>query len=143
MVGTIHKFSGDWDKDFHWEGARSRIYQNTPDNQVSETWLIGKKERAENFAFRYYQLSPGSRSREESHPYDHGILIMQGSGKVLLGEETHSISRGDIIYIPPDARHQLLNTSQEDLGFICVIPAHRKKEGRMVWADEGITFDDS
>lgn len=143
MVGIIHKFSGDWAKDLQWEGTRSRMYQKTPENQVSETWLIGKKEQAGNFAFRFYLLSPGSHSQEEAHPYDHGILILQGSGEVLLGDKTHSISQGDIIYIPPDARHQLLNTSEEELGFLCVIPARRKKGEKIVWAEEGINFDDS
>ena len=103
--------------------------------------MIGKKEGGENFAFRYYQLSPGSKTRDESHPYDHGILVLVGSGEVLLGEETHSIAQGDIIHIPPDARHQLFNTSPEPFGFLCVIPAKRDKGGKKVWADEGIQFD--
>ena len=141
MVGTIRKFTGDWQKVFTWDGARTRMYQKTPDNQVSETWMIGKKEGAENFAFRYYQLSPGSHSQEEEHPYDHGILILQGSGEVLLGKEVHSISRGDIIHIPPDIWHQLRNSGEEPLGFLCVIPARRKKKGETVWAEEGIQFD--
>lgn len=142
MAGTIHKFTGDWEKVFTWEGARSRMYQNTADNQVSETWIIGKKEGAENFAFRYYQLSPGSHSRKEQHPYDHGILVLQGSGEVLLGEETQEISQGDVIHIPPDALHQLANTGDQPLGFLCVIPARRQKNGQVVWAEEGIILDE-
>jgi hypothetical protein len=41
------------------------MYKNAEDNQVSETWIIGKKEGAENFAFRFYQLTPGSHSKKE------------------------------------------------------------------------------
>jgi len=142
-MGLIKKFTGDWEQAFTWDGARTRIYQTTETNQVSETWMIGKKESAQNFAFRYYQLSPGSHSKEEQHPYDHGILVLQGAGEVLLGHEKHQISRGDIIYIPPDLLHQLTNTAQRPLGFLCVIPARRKKGGKSVWAEEGITFDES
>jgi len=141
MTGTVHKFKGDWEKTFQWEGARSRLYKNDRGNQVSETWMIGKKEGAENFAFRYYQIEEGGHSNKEQHPYDHGILVLQGSGKVLLGEEIHNISRGDIIHIPPDALHQISNSGQEPLGFLCVIPARRQKEGGIVWAEEGIHFD--
>ncbi len=141
MTGTIHKFTGDWERVFTWEGARTRMYQNTADNQVSETWMIGKKEGAENFAFRYYQLSPGSHSNLEQHPYDHGILILQGKGEVLLSERTSGISRGDIIHIPPNALHQISNTGDAPLGFLCVIPARREKGGKIVWAEEGIDFD--
>jgi len=140
-MGVIRKFTGDWNQAFSWDGARTRMYQNNETNQISETWMIGKAEGAQNFAFRYYQLSPGSQSRLEQHPYDHGILVLQGSGEVLLGEERHPVSKGDIIYIEPDLLHQLKNSSSDPLGFICVIPARRKKEGKTVWAEEGINFD--
>lgn len=140
-MGIIRKFTGDWNKVFSWDGARTRKYQDSAVNQVSETWMIGKEENAQNFAFRYYQIEPGGYSRKEQHPYDHGILILQGSGEVLLDEEVHPISRGDIIHIPLDALHQLTNPGKEPLGFLCVIPARREKGGKIVWAEEGIVFD--
>ena len=140
-MGTIHKFSGDWNKIFNWEGTRTRTYQVDGVSQVSETWLIGKKEGAQNFAMRYYQLEPGGSSRKEQHPYDHGILILQGRGEVLIDQDISSFERGDIIYIPPDALHQLSNTGTELVDFICVIPARREKGGKIVWAEEGIKFD--
>ena len=140
-MGTIHEFSGDWDKVFSWNGTRTRMYQNDESNQVSETWIIGKAEGAQNFAFRYYQLEPGGFSRKEQHPHDHGVLILHGSGQVLLDKEEYPITRGDIIYIPPDELHQLSNTGDEPLGFLCVIPARRVKGGEIVWAEEGIVFD--
>jgi len=142
MTGTIHKYTGNWENVFEWEGTRSRMYKNDPDNQVSETWMIGKKEGAENFAFRYYQLNPGGHSQKEQHPYDHGVLILQGEGKVQLGEEIHLITRGDIIHIPSDALHQITNPGENPLGFLCVIPARRKKGGVIVWAEEGIQLED-
>jgi quercetin dioxygenase-like cupin family protein len=139
-MGIIKKFTGDWTQVFQWDNSKTRMYQNTETNQVSETWLIGKAEGAQNFAFRYYQISPGGHSREEQHPYDHGMLILQGQGEVLLGNEVKPISRGDIVYIAPDLLHQVRNTSNDPLGFICVIPAHREKGGVIVWAEEGIGF---
>jgi quercetin dioxygenase-like cupin family protein len=117
------------------------MYQNEEVNQVSETWLIGKKEGAENFAFRYYEVGPKGYTRKEQHPYDHGMLVLKGKGEALLGEEIHPISGGDVIYIAPNLLHQLSNTGEDLLGFLCVIPAKREKEGKIVWAEEGIKFD--
>jgi quercetin dioxygenase-like cupin family protein len=141
MTGTIHRFTGDWEKTFKWDGARTRRYGNDPSNQVTETWMIGKKEGANNFAFRYYLLESGAHSKKEQHGHDHGILVFHGSGEVLLGEEIHPISRGDIIYIQPNTLHQLRNNGTEPLGFLCVIPARREKGGVNAWAEEGIEFD--
>jgi quercetin dioxygenase-like cupin family protein len=140
-MGTIHKFTGDWDKIFKWDGARTRMYQNDSTNQVSETWMIGKAEGAQNFAFRYYQIESGGHSRKEQHPYDHGVLVLQGSGEVLLGKSSYPISRGDIVYIAPDELHQITNHGDLPLGFLCVIPARREKGGKNVWAEEGIKFE--
>jgi quercetin dioxygenase-like cupin family protein len=140
-MGTIHKFTGDWDKIIRWDGARTRLYQNDTANQVSETWMIGKAEGAQNFALRYYQIGPGGFSNKERHSHDHGILILQGSGQVFLEGKTYSVSRGDIIYISPNELHQLSNQGEEPLGFLCVIPARREKDGKIVWAEEGIKFD--
>ena len=142
-MGTIRKFDGDWEKIFKWDGARTRMYQSEDVNQVSETWIIGKKEGAENFAFRYYEVGPEGYTRKEQHPYDHGMLVLQGKGEALLGEEVHPISKGDVIYIAPNLLHQLSNTGEDPLGFLCVIPAKREKEGGIVWSEEGINFDKS
>lgn len=140
-MGTIHKFTGDWKNIFKWDGSRTRAYHANNVNQVTETWLIGKAEKAENFAFRYYQVGPDGYTREEQHPHDHGILIMQGKGEILIDKEITPVSQGDVIYIPPNALHQLINPGENPLGFLCVIPAKRRKGNKVVWAEEGISFD--
>jgi len=141
MKGTIHKFMGSWPQQLAWDGQRSRIYSADDVSGVTETWLIGKPEGAENFAVRYYKVEAGGFSHKENHPYDHGILVLHGEGEVQMGAETNSIHQGDVIYIPPSMEHQLINTGQEALGFLCIIPAKRKKNGELVWADEKINFD--
>ena len=139
--GVIHRFTGEWGNTLNWDGQRSRQYNTAEVSGVTETWLIGKPENAKNFAMRCYEVGPGQATRQEKHHHDHGILVLHGQGKVQLGQDSHPIRQGDVIYIPPDMEHQLTNTGQEPLGFICVIPANRQKQGKTVWADEGITFN--
>jgi len=135
-MGTIHRFKGKWGNNFTWDGARKRVYKGA--SQATETWLIGKAEGAGNFAMRYYELGPGGHSREEDHPYDHGVMIVRGRGEVTIGDEVYPIEQGDVIYIEPDARHQVRNTGDETLGWVCVIPAKREKQGTIVWSEEGL-----
>lgn len=138
-MSTIHRFKGEWQTDMTWEGARTREYSEA--SSATETWLIGKGERAENFAMRYYRLGPGGHSVEEEHPYDHGVVFLHGSGEVLLGAEAHPVSQGDVVYISPGERHQIRNTGDEPLGWLCVIPARRQKKQGVVWAEEGLDLD--
>lgn len=136
-MSVIHRFKGEWGEDFTWDGGRSRQYRQEASG-ATETWLIGKAERAENFAMRYYELEPGGHSRKEQHPYDHGVLFLRGQGEVVLDQETHQVKQGDVVYIEPDEVHQIKNNGQETLGWLCVIPARRHKQGRVVWAEEGL-----
>ena len=136
-MGIIHRFKGIWGKELVWEGGRTREYSQCASG-ATETWLKGKAEGAEKFAMRYYELKRGGNSREEQHPYDHGILITRGLGKVRLGEEVQSVGQGDVVYISPDERHQIWNTGEETLGWICIIPARRWKQGKIVWSEEGL-----
>ncbi len=137
-MGTVHRFTGTWGEDFHWDGARFRAYGEGASKGATETWLIGKAEKAENFAMRYYELEPGGHSRAEQHSHDHGILFIRGTGQVLLGEEHHAVGCGDVVYIEPDEMHQILNTGAETLSWLCIIPAHRHKGEKQIWAEEGL-----
>lgn len=141
--GIIKKFIGEWPEAPEWDGQRSRTYPTTTEYaEVTENWLIGKAEKAGNFAMRYYRVGPKGFTRKEHHAYDHGILILHGEGEVLIGEEKRAFSQGDVIYIPPDVEHQLTNTGDSAMGFVCIIPAKRKKHGETVWADEKINFQE-
>ena len=137
-MSTINRFSGEWGELFSWHGSRVRRYDGDKATGVKETWLIGKAEKARNFAIRYYELDVNGRSRMENHAHDHGILFLCGKGRVLLGDVWHDVAQGDVVYISPDEQHQIVNRGQEQLGFLCVIPAVRVKKGEKVWAEEGL-----
>jgi quercetin dioxygenase-like cupin family protein len=137
-MGIVHRFLGEWGRRMLWEGSRSRSYNSETASGVTETWLIGKNENAQNFAIRYYEIEPGRHSRREQHPYDHGMVFLRGAGQVRLGEALNDVRQGDVVYIAPDLDHQIVNTGDAPLGFLCVIPARRAKQGKIVWAEEGL-----
>jgi quercetin dioxygenase-like cupin family protein len=93
---------------------------------VSVRWLIGPSERAANFALRYFEIEPGGWSSLDDHAHDHGVLILRGQGRVLLGEEECQVGFGDVVYIPPHEVHQFRNIGEEPLGFLCVIPSREE-----------------
>ena len=88
--------------------------------------LIGRDEGADDFIVRYFTIPAGGHSSLEHHRHQHGVVIVQGSGRVRLGESWTDIGVGDAVYIEPDEMHQLRADEGESLGFICVIPAWAK-----------------
>ncbi len=138
-MSAIHKFQPDGTS-FKWGGARSRRYRDADDVRgVTENWLVGKAEDARNFAIRYYEVAPGGFSHAEEHAHDHGVVLLRGKARLILNDEEFVIEPFDVAYISPNDFHQLVNIGEEPMGFLCVIPAHRQKKGKDVWAEDGIS----
>ena len=108
--------------------------EGSASNGATRRILIGREEGADDFIVRYFTIPPGGHSSLEYHRHPHGVVIVQGRGRVLLGESWSEISVGDAVYISPDEVHQLRAEESGPLGFICVIPSWAKAAPR---ADDG------
>ena len=141
-MGVVHKFTGDAENQFDWEGQRYFEYGSRPDVSDGATvrWLIGAAEQASAFAMRYFEIMAGGHSAPEDHPYEHGVMVVRGHAKVIIGDEEHEVGPKDVVYIAADEYHQFINASaDEPFGFLCVVPAHRtKKSGKQVYAESDI-----
>jgi len=121
FMGVIHKFIGK-DGDFRWDGVNFEKYEEGGAKSATKQVVLGPNDDAKNYAIRYYELEVGGQSSFDVHKHDHGVMVLRGKGRILLGWEVHEISFGDVIYIPPHEDHQFENTGDEPFGFICVVP---------------------
>lgn len=85
-------------------------------------WLITKEMGAENFAMRLFEMESGGYSPLHQHPWEHEVFILKGQGHVTCGKEERPFKAGDVILIPNEERHQLKNTGDHTVKFICLIP---------------------
>ena len=120
-MGIIHKLLGD-PGSFDWDGIIPKGYDSKDIKGVTVRWLIGPNEKAPHFAMRYFEVEPRGWTVLHRHSHDHGVIILKGEGKVLLGEKETEISFGDVVYVPPNELHQFKSAGDEVFGFICVIP---------------------
>jgi len=85
-------------------------------------WLFrGGEARA--FAFRVFRVEPGAVIPAHRHPWEHGILVLQGRGVVRIGKARYVVGEGSFLLIPANAEHEYVNVYDEDWVFLCVIPA--------------------
>ena len=89
--------------------------------QVSRRDLVGVADGAPNFTMREFQLAVGAATPHHSHDWEHEILILEGSGTLLHGDEETLFDAGNSIYVPSNESHQFKNTGDGDLRFICVV----------------------
>jgi mannose-6-phosphate isomerase-like protein (cupin superfamily) len=66
------------------------------------------------------RLPPGACTTPHCHPDTEEIYyILQGHGRMLIDAESRDVMPGDAIAIPPGARHQIINTQELPLKFLC------------------------
>lgn len=117
-MGVIHKrIAGE--KDFKWQDVAVYRYNS---NDATKQVLIGHDDGAHNFEIRYFTIPPRGVSSLDQHAHDHGVMIMQGRARVMLGESFQEVDEGDVIYIPSMERHQFENLGDEPFTFLCIIP---------------------
>lgn len=86
--------------------------------------LIGPKDGAPTFAVRLFTLGPGGHSPRHQHPYEHGVLVLEGQGELWTEEGSYRLSPGTVVLVKPDEEHQFRNLGSVDLKFICIVPKH-------------------
>jgi mannose-6-phosphate isomerase-like protein (cupin superfamily) len=66
------------------------------------------------------RLPPGGRTTPHYHPQTEEIYyVLEGAGRMRIGEENRDVGPGDAIAIPPGQVHQIVNTGQTVLKFLC------------------------
>ena len=90
---------------------------------VSVRWLLTKRDGAENFYMRLFEIEPGGHTPLHSHPWEHEVFVLKGSGVVIGGGETAGFIAGDVVFLPAGETHQFKNTDKETVRFLCFIPA--------------------
>ena len=90
---------------------------------VKMRMLISPDDGADKFHMRQFEVAPGGHTPHHAHDYEHEVLILSGSGTVNSHQGDKTFKAGDVIFMPPNEKHQFLNTGAEPMTFICLIPA--------------------
>jgi len=110
-----------------WQGIATLPYKRADGSWsgVTRQVLAGGPESPSSFELRYFELAPGGRSSHERHRHEHAVVVLRGSGEVLLAGAVHALRPGDFVRVAPGDPHQFRNTGSEPLGFLCVVDAER------------------
>lgn len=90
---------------------------------VEIRWLISKDDGAENFAMRMFELQPGGYTPLHTHKHEHQVFIVEGQGVLVFEGREHEFGPEYVIFVPPDKEHRFVNTGNDILRFLCLIPA--------------------
>ena len=83
---------------------------------------IGPDEGAPFFNMRVFEVQPGYATPHHSHWWEHEIFVLAGQGKLKTGQGDVPVSYGSTVFVPGGEMHQLRNTGNDVLRFICLVP---------------------
>lgn len=90
---------------------------------VEIRWLISKDDGAENFSMRMFEIQPGGNTPLHTHPHEHEIFAIEGSGVFVFEGQEHEFGAEHVIFVPGGREHQFKNTGGTILKMLCLIPA--------------------
>ena len=88
--------------------------------------VITADDGAPHFSMRVFEVEPGSSTPSHSHPWEHEVFILSGRGVVAGEQGAIPIGRESVVFIASGEHHCFVNTSNEPLRFVCVIPIQQE-----------------
>lgn len=79
-------------------------------------------------------IEPGGYQRIHDHDPEQIYFILEGSGKMTVGDETQLVSPGECVFIPSGIPHGLINVGKSQLRYLSAAsPSFTKEELEGLW----------
>jgi quercetin dioxygenase-like cupin family protein len=113
----------------HAVDVEAKEVANAKDTKIQV--LISSQE-GPNFALRKFSMQKGGGMPRHTNTVEHEQYVLRGEAAITIGDETHHVNAGDVVFIPEGVVHSYQNTGNEPFEFLCIIP---NKEDKIVVVD--------
>ncbi len=81
------------------------------------------------YSISHSSILPGKKSRPHKMKTSEVYYILDGEGILHIDNESHHVSKDQIIYIPPNSKQHIENSGTAELKFLCIVdPAWRQED---------------
>lgn len=77
----------------------------------------------------FMSVAPGKASNAHSHDEEETFIFLNGTGLLHVDGETRSVTAGDVVYLPRSSTHNVENSSNRNLEFLCIWWGAPESEG--------------
>jgi quercetin dioxygenase-like cupin family protein len=113
---------------FRWDDVEVIAYKDAgsaPFRDVTRQVLFERDDLG--CQLRYFEVEAGGHSTLERHEHVHGVVVLRGRGKALVGEVVHDLATHDLVEVPPMTWHQFRADADQPLGFLCMVNRERDR----------------
>ena len=83
--------------------------------------LISAQE-GPHFALRKFTMQKGGGMPRHTNTVEHEQYVLRGEATITIGDATHRVAAGDVVFIPAGAAHSYENTGDGAFEFLCIVP---------------------
>jgi quercetin dioxygenase-like cupin family protein len=98
-------------------------FDNDQAKGVAGRVVVGKKDGANNFCMRIFEIAPGGNTPKHAHAWEHEMFIHSGQGEIYGNGKWNPIQPGNVVFVPRDEEHQIQNTGSKLLILVCLVPS--------------------
>jgi len=105
----------------HFTDVQAEQVEGVPG--VTVRWVISENDGAPYFAMRVFEVEPDRASPFHTHWNEHEVFVLSGQGALRdENDKKIALSHGSVAFVPGGEKHQFINTGQDVLRFICLVP---------------------
>ncbi len=83
--------------------------------------LIGP-EQGPNFAMRLFTIEPQGEMPHHQNSVEHEQYVIGGRAQIGIGDESYTVEKGDVVFIPANIPHWYKAIGDEPFQFLCMVP---------------------
>ena len=110
-------------KIIHYSEVEPTHFEGPTVKGVDARVVIGKKDGADNFCMRVFEIASGGNTPRHAHDWEHEMFIHSGKGEIFCDGAWHPVEAGRVALIPANAEHQIRNQGADKLVLACLVPA--------------------
>ncbi|MFZ2448342.1 MAG: cupin domain-containing protein [Syntrophobacteraceae bacterium] len=99
------------------------LFDNEQAKGVAARVVVGRRDGAENFFMRVFEISPGGNSPRHTHDWEHEMFFHTGEGELFIDGQWMPVKSGTVALVPANADHQIKNTGTGMLALVCLVPS--------------------
>lgn len=101
----------------------SEGYPDQPMPGLSRVTVVDRRSGAGALTMRLVTFEPGAAPPPHWHYVEEAMMVLEGEGKAILGDEVMDIKAGETLLGPAGIRHGFINTSDKPLKLVVAFPA--------------------
>ena len=83
--------------------------------------IAGHAQGVSSMEVWHQVMAPGAEPPIHRHACEEVILVLTGSGRVIVEGEASDFQANSTLIVPPDVVHQLVNTGSEDMVLVAAL----------------------